>query len=181
MLKRFVRRFGRSVHKSNLQWYNSRLECVLYALVILTVAVFFGRGAFTTVNTPLAPESFTLRYAQEHRNYKRKAPDDYELRMYSADEKVYIVSDDNIRQREIREFLEILQPGMQIDVLVGSDGVRQLTADGMVLLSKEVTAARAMTAATMIMAFVGALAILEIFLWIRIVALHVKKRKGWNF
>ena len=181
MVKRFVRWFGKSVHKKNMEWYNSRLECVLYAVVILALAFFFGREAFAAINTPLVPESFTLQYAEEHHNYKRKASDDYELRMHSTDGKTYIVDSDNIRRRETQDILEILQPDMQIDVLMGNDGVREVVADGQLLLSQEVTARRAMTTATLKLFFVGVLVVSDAFLWIRFAVLCIKKKKGWNF
>ncbi len=86
-----------------------------------------------------------------------------------------------IRTSEIMEFLEILKPGAQIDLLMSGNSVRELTVDGEILLPKEVTAERGKHVAASIGIIGIIMAVGSVYLCIRIIALHIKKQKGWNF
>lgn len=158
------------------KWYNSRLDCTLFAVIALAFTLFFAWNAFSGLNEPLYQVRFDLQYAEEHRVPRRRVPDEYELYMYGANSTLFIVRSTCIERSEIQEFLKVLQPGAQIDLLTGGHGVRELAVNGDVLLSQELTAERIHSAAKVSAIHVSVWGLCSLMLWIRTAVLVYKKR-----
>lgn len=179
-LKWFVRRFGKSERDPKQRWQNSWPACLGLMLLTLTIAFFFTREYVLLRNAQIEEASFTLLRA-EHYHRPDRGMDVDKLYLYSVDGTKYIVEQSNISVSEIKACLEVLREGMRIDVLTANDGVRELTADGEVLLSRETTAERA--GRTTVLAIVMGILMFagSIVMALRTTALYIKKRKGWNF
>ena len=180
MLKRFVRRFGTARHGKNVEWTNSRIACAVVVAFALFFSLMMVRQYFILTDENLQEESFVLLKA-EHYHRERRRSDTDELYLYSADSVQYTVEDAVISASEIEQFLTVLEPGMQIDVLLCGDSVRELVADGQLLLSKELTGERARRSAKAGVVLAAFVAVCGVATSVRLVALQIKKRKGWNF
>lgn len=180
MLKRFVRLFGGAKHGEKQEWLNSRIACAVMAAVCLLFSLMPISHYRTAADDTLRQESFVLLDA-EHHHVRRRRSDIDELYLYSMDGEKYTIENEWIRTSEIMEFLEILKPGAQIDLLMSGNSVRELTVDGEILLPKEVTAERGKHVAASIGIIGVIMAVGNVYLCIHIIALHIKKQKGWNF
>ena len=188
MLEKFVRLFAstsleeaRDMSSKPKSSGNSWRDCLAFGAICLFLAVWLFSESHTVFDTDWFSESFVLESAQHYHRDGNKGSNVDELHLYSTDGRVYEVDSDSISLSEIKTVLAALESGMQIDVLLAKNGIRELVAGGEVLLSRETTQRhlrsdfRRSTVFAAIPFFLGVYAIL------RAVALSIKKRKGWKF
>lgn len=180
-LERFVRMFGEEYRGMNKnKWANSVGGCGFYGVIWLLI-VLIGTGYFVYQRfAPIEQVSFSLRFASENITYRR-GEDECDLNLYGQDGEAYVVESENIERSEVFRILAVLRPGMQIDVLVGGNGICELIADGEVLLSQETAAENARDSERWVIGALVLFGFLDLWLWIRFAALRIKERKGWNF
>lgn len=188
MLEKFVRLFAsasleekrdmssKPKNSDKLLW-----DCLAYMLVCFLLIAFVLGDILAVFDTEWKPESFVLERAEHYHQDRSKGADVDELYLYSADGRKYAVEDNSIYVGEIEAILAKIEPGMQIDVLLAKNGIRELTADGEMLLPREVTAKHVWSEARSSLAFAAIPFFLGIYAVLRAVALYIKKRKGWNF
>lgn len=176
----FVKKFGKREHDRRYPASNSIAVCAVMGLLSMVMVFGFGLKALAALDATLEPESFVLQSAELH-HVKRRGHDRNELRLISETGAEYVVEDDNIQTYEIEVILGVLEPGMQIDVQLARDGVREIVADGEVLLDRETTFERARMSGILWGAITAFMVFIGVQLVLRAIALHIKKRKGWNF
>lgn len=188
MLEKFVRLFGSDSFMENREMSskletseNSWRDCLGFAVICFFLVAWMVGDILAVFDTDWNPESFVLKNAQHYHRDGNKGSDVDELHLYSADGGVYVVGSDSISVREIKVILEELEPGMQIDVQLAKNGIRELTADGEVLLSREVTQRHVRSNFRSSVAFAAIPFFLGIYAILRGAALYIKKQKGWKF
>lgn len=188
MLERFVRLFGSASFEEERDMSSKPknsdkplMDCLAYAVVCFFLTVFVLGDFIAVFDTEWRAESFVLESAEHYHRNRSKGSDVDELYLCSADGKKYAVENNSISVGEIETILNELESGMQIDVLLARNGIRELTADGEMLLSREVTQKHIRSAAGRALIFAAVPFFLGIYAVLRAIALFIKRRKGWNF
>jgi len=188
MLEKFVRLFaGTSLEEERDMTSRPKnsdkplRDCLAYVVVCLFLIAFMLGDILAAFDTDWTEESFILERAEHYHQVKSKGPDVDELHLYGTDGRKYTVGNNSIYVTEIESILTRLESGMQIDVLLAKNGVRELTADGEMLLSREVTQKHIWAEARSSLIYAAIPFFLGVYAVLRAIALIIKQQKGWKF
>lgn len=178
-MKKFAKRYGKHQHDGRYPFSNSILFHGLLGMLCLAILAVSASKALKALDMDLQPESFALASA-------RMVPvggmaNENALYLHGENGQTYIVDGANVQTFEIEMLLTELEPGMQLDVQLARDGVREIAVGNEILLDRETTGNRALTT----VAFCGVIALFMAYtgvqLTLRFIALSMKKCMGWKF